>query len=342
MGKVIGRLGRTIFVIAVAVLFLCGAGLALMASWRQQDLTALAEASQMVDLSRGPMEFTDRGEGPVVLVIHGAPGGYDQAELLGESLLEAGFRVIAPSRPGFLRTPLTTGILFEEQADALAELLDALEISDAAVVAFSTGAPAAMQLAARHPGRVQRLALISPVTKPYLRGPESPELIAEYSLLGLGGDLGSWLAVELSKHDPARVIDAILSRDTTLDEGERNQIVEQILADPSQLLFFQKLIATQSPLSAREPGIRNDMAMLASMHLMPQDEVTVPILVIEGTADSQAEFVAAAEFVEKQADAEVVEVEDAGHIVWLSPGAAAMDERILFFLGATEPPLPRE
>jgi len=43
-------------------------------------------------------------------------GGYDQAMLFGSGLAEHGFKVVAPSRPGYLRTPLSTLIGFIETA----------------------------------------------------------------------------------------------------------------------------------------------------------------------------------------------------------------------------------
>ena len=53
-------------------------------------------------------------------------GGFDQGLELGDGLVRAGFRLIAPSRFGYLRTPLPADASAEAQADAHASLLDAL------------------------------------------------------------------------------------------------------------------------------------------------------------------------------------------------------------------------
>ena len=68
-------------------------------------------AETVVDTPSGPVAFREEGEGPPVLFVHGSPGGSDQGMLMARFLAEAGFRVIAPSRPGYLATPLarTTG-----------------------------------------------------------------------------------------------------------------------------------------------------------------------------------------------------------------------------------------
>ena len=56
--------------------------------------------STVVPSPYGDIEYTERGSGPAVLVIHGSGGGYDQGELLAEAVLDERFRRITPSRFG--------------------------------------------------------------------------------------------------------------------------------------------------------------------------------------------------------------------------------------------------
>ena len=109
----------------------------------------------------GDIEFTQGGSGPDVLVIHGSGGGYDQGELLVESLLGDAFHWIAPSRFGYLRSTFHQGATFDDQAHAYAHLLDTLGIEKAAVVTMSHGGPSALLFAALHPERVSSLTLVS-------------------------------------------------------------------------------------------------------------------------------------------------------------------------------------
>jgi pimeloyl-ACP methyl ester carboxylesterase len=95
---------------------------------------ALANPSWILETSYGPIEYAEAGNGPPVLVIHGAGGGFDQGLDIGEKLVRNGFRVIAPSRFGYLRTPLPQDASAAAQADAHAALLDALHIERCAVV----------------------------------------------------------------------------------------------------------------------------------------------------------------------------------------------------------------
>ena len=92
----------------------------------------LSQPSRLIQTAKGAVEIACLGEGPTVLSVHGGPGGCDQGLLMALPLLQAGFHVIAPSRPGYLGTPLSSGVHLEEQADLLAALLDALEHPDPA------------------------------------------------------------------------------------------------------------------------------------------------------------------------------------------------------------------
>ena len=103
------------------------------------------------------------GDGRPVLAVHdGAGGGYDQGLLIAASFLGGGFKVIAPSRFGYLRTPVPVDASPAAQADAHAALLDWLGVDKAVVVGVSAGAPSATQLALRHPDRVAALILVVP------------------------------------------------------------------------------------------------------------------------------------------------------------------------------------
>jgi 2-hydroxy-6-oxonona-2,4-dienedioate hydrolase len=109
----------------------------------------------------GEIEYAEGGSGLPALVVHGSGGGFDQGALLAEAVLGAGFRWIAPSRFGYLRSEVPEGATFDEQAHAYAALLDHLRLDRVAVVALSHGAPSALLFAALHPTRVSSLTLIS-------------------------------------------------------------------------------------------------------------------------------------------------------------------------------------
>ena len=114
---------------------------------------------RVISTQWGAVEYAERGSGAPVLVVHGVyqnclSGIFSVRDLFADR------RVIAPSRFGYLGSSMPPNATPAAQADAFAALLDALEISQIDVVAFSAGTPSALQLALRHPERVKHLAVL--------------------------------------------------------------------------------------------------------------------------------------------------------------------------------------
>ena len=148
----------------VVVVFLYGSFQADMAVAQSR----IAKGSQIIDTAFGHIEYADAGHGYPVLVVHGAGGGYDQGVILANILLDGNsYRVIAPSRFGFLHTPVpdvtNNKSSFAAQADVYANLLDKLNIKKVAVFGFSAGGPSSIEFALRHPDKTSVLVLVSAV-----------------------------------------------------------------------------------------------------------------------------------------------------------------------------------
>jgi pimeloyl-ACP methyl ester carboxylesterase len=121
----------------------------------------VAAGSKVIATPCGSIECAERGSGPPILAIHGAGGGFDQGLLLAGPLA-SGHRVIAMSRFGYLRTPAPAHPSIVLQAQAHACLLDALDLQDVAVIAWSAGAPSALEFALKYPERCKALVLFVP------------------------------------------------------------------------------------------------------------------------------------------------------------------------------------
>jgi pimeloyl-ACP methyl ester carboxylesterase len=151
--------------VAAAAAAAAGVGSAVTAGAYRRDMRRAYERVRargtVVPSPYGDIEYVEGGSGAPVLVVHGSGGGFDQGELLAQAVLGDGFRWVAPSRFGYLRSTLRASATFDEQAHAYACLLDHLGIGRAAVVALSHGGPSALLFAALHPERVSSLTLIS-------------------------------------------------------------------------------------------------------------------------------------------------------------------------------------
>src|SRR5262245_61480430 len=147
-------------VVLVATLVL----LIAFAFWIADYKRDLVAGSNIASTSRGEIEYAIAGEGTPMLRLHGRPVGYD-AVIAGPRARPddyAAYKTIAVSRPGYLRTPLSSGRTPAEQADLYAALLDSLGINRVIVYGASGGGPSALQFAIRHPNRTIALILVAP------------------------------------------------------------------------------------------------------------------------------------------------------------------------------------
>ena len=113
----------------------------------------LAGRSQTIEKSFGTMEYAVMGEGEPLLIVHGAEGGFDQGLDMTGAMAGRGYRLIAPSRFGYLRSTTPGDPTTAMQADAYVQLLDHLGIDKVVVVGISAGAWSSLQFAIRHPDR---------------------------------------------------------------------------------------------------------------------------------------------------------------------------------------------
>ena len=206
--------------------------------WRQRTDDRLTSESSVVQTTRGPVEYAERGNGEPVLLLHGSPGGYNWSIAVAP-LIGDGFRVIAPSRPGYLRTPLSAGPSFEQQSDAMAALLDILGIERVAVIGASGGGPVAIQFALRHRGRVSSLILWEAITA----------RIPNFSIDNLSKGPMLWNVTEWLVSHVARTVVPFL-----LPPALKN--------DPEAVLTLQNVAASGFPIASRKVGLENDSRLI--------------------------------------------------------------------------------
>jgi pimeloyl-ACP methyl ester carboxylesterase len=260
-----------------------------------------------------------------VLAIHGAGGGFDQGLDIGRPAVESGFRVIAPSRFGYLRTPVPAEASAAAQADAHACLLDALEVPRAAVIGVSAGAPSAMQLALRHPERMAALVLVVPAAYvprpgggPSLATPPRTPAIFETALRF---DFLFWAATRVTPETMQRSVLATppdVVRVASADEQARvATILEHIL-----------------PVSTRRLGLLNDAAVVARLERYELEEIAAPTLVISLEDDLYGTYEPARYTAEHVPGARFVGYPTGGH-VWVGHHHDVISEITRFLREAT-------
>ncbi|WP_226527551.1 alpha/beta fold hydrolase [Metabacillus niabensis] len=113
------------------------------------------------------MEYSIIGEGEPILVFHG--GHSNCYEEFGyKALIERGFSLITPSRPGYGETSNEIGTSLLSACHFYKRLLDHLNIDKVHVLAISAGGPSGIFFAATYPENIHTLILQSAVTKEWL------------------------------------------------------------------------------------------------------------------------------------------------------------------------------
>ncbi len=249
----------------------------------QRDISQAREristGSQVAYTPCGPIEYAVAGEGLPVMVVHGAGGGFDQGMDVSRVLVQSGFRVIAMSRFGYLRTPLPADASPAAQADAYACLLDALNIPRVSVFGFSAGAPSSMQFALRHPERTAALVLLVPAAYPahLAQGsgsavPKQTSAVTRFLFdTVLKSDFLLWAAFHLA---PRTMYSVMLATPPEVIEG----------ASPDEQARAAQLLDHSLPFSQRLAGVVNDASITPFLPRYELERINVPTLII-GEAD---------------------------------------------------------
>jgi pimeloyl-ACP methyl ester carboxylesterase len=98
---------------------------------------------------------------PTVVFVHGAQHDHSVWILQSRYLAHHGYGVLAVDLPGHGRSEGPPLARIEDIADWVRAVLDAAAVSKAAIVGHSMGSLTALECAARHPDRVEKIALLA-------------------------------------------------------------------------------------------------------------------------------------------------------------------------------------
>ena len=245
--------------------FLEAIGLVPYIIYKQIYISRLLRKSRFFVTSRGNIEFTYKGNnGPVLLYIHGSPGGCDQNIEPTEK-----YRVLTPSRPGYRRTDISVGKTPEQQADSFKALLDTLEIDKVFIMGVSGGGPSSMHFAAKYPEKTLGLILFEAISF-------SQDFLKKDEAL-----INSWdfkLFIQLlfmSSFGNDRLAKMMLP-------NEKNRL--RLLEKKKNIALLKKVMWSIWPISIRRLGIKNDYKQFTNLNI-PYDKISSPVLILHGDED---------------------------------------------------------
>ena len=228
-----------------------------------------------------------------VLLLHGQPGAATDWQRL-RAALSNGVRTIAIDRPGWDGRSRATGL--PGNARAALSALDGAGAARATVVGHSLGAAVAAWLAGSAPARVGRLVLVAPAANLDSLGP------IDYLL---AAPVVGWLASVSAMAGGGLLLSAgpvrrWVAEATALDDRYLQAAGRMLLAPAAWRSFVREqrfLVRDLPALEHRLPGI------------------AAPTTIVAGTGDHVVPIAAARRLAGQIPGAELVEVEQAGHLL---------------------------
>lgn len=246
-----------------------------------------AASPRRIQVDANGLRFTalEAGEGPLVLCLHGFPDDATTWSAVMPSLVQAGYRVVAPWVRGYAPTAASPSGCYQSAALGrdVVGLLDALSPGEpAVVVGHDWGAVAAYAAATLAPGRIRRLVTAS---VPY--GPAMQQAF----LTDYAQQKRSWymfffqgpLAEMAVAHDDLRFIRNLWKDwSPTWDFGDADLApVLQTLASPGVLEAALGYYRCFFDPSRWDPALMEDQLRLAAV----PEPIAIPTLYLHGKDD---------------------------------------------------------
>jgi pimeloyl-ACP methyl ester carboxylesterase len=237
-----------------------------------------------------------------------------------QELIENGFSVLIPTRPGYQGTPITSGKTAESTADLFAALLEKLEIKKVIVIGNSAGGPAALEFAKRYPIIVEKLILEAAVVKPWFH-----KLTYQYYgakvVFHPRRQRKFWqnLTNKVIAHPEKTLIDTI-KLFTKLDP---RTVVDRMSAKDIERLKKAMITGNDSG-----EGFMHDVEHRAKNI----DQITCPTLIIHSKNDASVPF-SHAEYAHKMIENSVLfKAPTDSHFIYLGPGSEKVLEKRMTFI----------
>lgn len=234
----------------------------------------LLSNSNILRTEYGDIEYTVKGEGTPVLLLHGAGGGYDAGLWVGKVFFLDDHKFISVSRYGYLRSPIPANASIQMQAASYKALLDNLSIDKVIVVGASAGGPSATQFANDYPERCSALILVSAVSMGPAPGDKDPFYVGIMHTIQRS-DYAYWLFTRFFQSTVLNLM------------GIPTQVYGSF--DREQKELAQEMLDVMHPMSQRYKGTINDGKMI-ELYNVPASDLRAPTLIIHAKDDALVSY----------------------------------------------------
>lgn len=258
--------------IAITVLF----GLIAVATlWRVSARRAAAEAAyppegQFVEVDGHPVHYVQRGNGPDLVLIHGASGNTRDMTFSLVDKLATDFRVTVFDRPGMGYTPrlAAQGVRVADQARLLSGASEALGLQSPVVAGQSFGGAIAMAWAVHHPERASAIVSIAGATHPWKGDLDRLYITLSRPVIGpiLAHLIGAWIPEDYVR-------------------GQVDGVFTPQDAPPGYDEYIGLGLVTRPATLRANAQQRTDLREELRVQSLAYLNITLPIEILHGTAD---------------------------------------------------------
>jgi 2-hydroxy-6-oxonona-2,4-dienedioate hydrolase len=250
---------KRIFVALLGLLLLLFLGLWItFYFYKKEAIYDLPQNSLVINTDKGPIEYTLNGNfDKYLLMVHGSPGSVHIDE--SKPFVAKGFTVLTISRPGYYKTPLSSGKSPKEQAALYKSLLDKLNISSVYVNGVSGGGPSSIQFALDYPERTDGLILRAAVSEKIVEENNEEGLVSSF----FATEFGTWLGIQI----------ALTQADDELKKVMKDYIKKSMF-----------------PRELSNDGYVNDLDQFSALQDFPLETIKVPTILLHGDQDDNVPF----------------------------------------------------
>lgn len=275
----------------------------------------------------GPIEYLDLGQGSPILYFHSTGAGNEVVPSMERPLLDSGFRLIVPNRPGYHGTPLNDRRSASACSAMAAELLDLLGIAKVAVIGTSGGGPTSSRFARELPERTVCLVLQCTESHHW----DSKRWLPNNLRWALPLFRLRWLR-PLLRWGAKRQVRRGQGRVEACIQGYSGARYEELSDEPALRRFIPHLLESSLICSQRLTGMENDWDVFLGEPWMQPGAIDCPTLVVHDRVDPVVPFIHAEWATQCIDHAELLDVHAAGHLIWYGQDSGRMHQRRTHFL----------
>lgn len=275
----------------------------------------------IVEVTTGKIEYSIKGEGPVVLVL---PGGHNNCQTAypGRDFTTSGFTMLAVSRPGYGKTDISTGRESMSFADSLALLLNKLNINTVSALGISAGGRTALNFTSKYPEYVDKLILQCALTQDQWRNQKRDEDYGKRSRIMFNPRIEriTWGLLRVFSYVSPNILLTMMMDDlSTLNSKD---LVKNMDND------YKKRVIAYLRQSKSEKGFILDI----DHTVCDYSNIRCPTLLLYSSHDGVVDFSHARYALERIQTAKLVDVETDSHFIWFGPNSYRVEQELIAFL----------